>query len=86
MYIYRIIKYFKMENQNETKVIHTEDYRGFKIEILLEKGIGFEKHKIIINGNGHTSDKSSVEDAITEARILVEDILKKKRQKKRKMS
>lgn len=74
-----------MENQNETKVVHTEDYNGNKIEILLEKGEGFKRHKIIINGNGHTTDKSSVEEAVIEAKCLVDESLKKKKQKKRKM-
>lgn len=71
--------------EKESKVIYTEDYKGCKIEILLEKGVGFEKHKIIINGNGHTSDKNSCEDAVDEAKVLIEDNLKKKKQKKKKM-
>ena len=37
-----------MENQKETTTVHTEEYAGFKIEIILEKGIGFEKRKIKI--------------------------------------
>ncbi len=75
-----------MENQKETEVVHTEDYNGNKIKILLEKGLDFKRYKIIINGNGQTTDKYSVEEALIEAKNIIDENLKQKKQKKRKMS
>lgn len=74
-----------MENEIKREVIYTEDYKGSKIEILLVQGVDFKQHKIIINGNCHTTDKTSSEEAIDEAKSLIEDNLKKKKQKKKKI-
>lgn len=73
-----------MALEKKTEVIHSEDYKGFKIEILLEKGNDFKNYKIVINGNSQSTKGLDKNNALKEAYLIVEEMFKKKQQKRKR--